>query len=98
MGTFDEAKHLTYPLVSIDGKTTDSHPGDSFVDDITTGATDEEHYIQPISSSASDLTPEEESLVARMEEIIQFFLDLLQVAGGGDLTPEKCAWHLICHR
>jgi hypothetical protein len=29
-----------------------------------------------------------------MEEIIQFFLDLLQVTGG-DLAPKKCAWFLI---
>jgi hypothetical protein len=32
-----------------------------------------------------------------MEEIIQFFLDLLQVTGG-DLPPEKCVWYLISHR
>jgi hypothetical protein len=32
-----------------------------------------------------------------MEEIIQFFLDLLQVTGG-DLAPEKCVWYLISHR
>jgi hypothetical protein len=29
-----------------------------------------------------------------MEEIMQYFLDLLQVIGG-DLAPEKCAWFLI---
>jgi hypothetical protein len=29
-----------------------------------------------------------------MEEVIQFFLDLLQVTGG-DLAPEKCVWYLI---
>jgi hypothetical protein len=32
-----------------------------------------------------------------MEEIIQFFLDLLQVTGG-DLAPDKCVWYLISHR
>jgi hypothetical protein len=32
-----------------------------------------------------------------MEDIIQFFLDLLQVTGG-DLAPEKCVWYLIAHR
>jgi hypothetical protein len=32
-----------------------------------------------------------------MEEIIHFFLDLLQ-ATGGDLAPEKCVWYLISHR
>jgi hypothetical protein len=33
-------------------------------------------------------------MVKRMEDIIQFFLDLLQVTGG-DLAPEKCVWYLI---
>jgi hypothetical protein len=32
-----------------------------------------------------------------MQDIIQFFLDVLQVTGG-DLAPAKCAWYLICHR
>jgi hypothetical protein len=32
-----------------------------------------------------------------MEEIIQFFLDLLQVTGG-DLTPKKRVWYPISHR
>jgi hypothetical protein len=32
-----------------------------------------------------------------MEDIIKFFLDLLQ-ATGGDLAPENCAWYLIGHR
>jgi hypothetical protein len=36
-------------------------------------------------------------MVERMEDIIQFFLDLLQVTGG-DLAPEKCVWYLIAHR
>jgi hypothetical protein len=83
--------------VSIDGTTTDTHPGDSFVDDTTTGATDDNHNLEPIPSSVRGLTQEEERLFARMEDIIQFFLDLLQVTGG-DLAPEKCAWYLIGHR
>jgi hypothetical protein len=32
-----------------------------------------------------------------IEEIMQHFLDLLQVTGG-DLTPKKCAWFLIAFR
>jgi hypothetical protein len=32
-----------------------------------------------------------------MEDIMQYFLDLLQVTGG-DLKPEKCAWFLIAFR
>jgi hypothetical protein len=84
-------------LVSIDGITTDTRHGDSFLDYTTTGATDDNHNIEPIPSTVRGLTQEEDSLVARMEVIIQFFLDLLQVTGG-DLAPEKCSWYLIGRR
>jgi hypothetical protein len=48
-------------------------------------------------------TTSEETLIATMEEIIQLFLDLLQVTGGylapdKYLAPEKCVWYLIVHR
>jgi hypothetical protein len=36
-------------------------------------------------------------MVKRMEDIIHFFLDLLQVTGG-DLAPEKCVWYMIAHQ
>jgi hypothetical protein len=78
--------------VSVDGTTTDTRPEDSLVDDTTTCATDDNHNLETIASSVPGLTQEEESLVARMEDIIKFFLDLLQVTGG-DLAPEKCAWY-----
>jgi hypothetical protein len=39
----------------------------------------------------------EKELIEHMEEIMQYFLDLLQVTGG-DLAPEKCAWFLIAFR
>jgi hypothetical protein len=84
-------------LVSVDGRTTDTHPGESFVDDTTTGSTDDNHNLDPISSTVREIKEEEDSLVARMEEIIQFFLDVLQVTGG-NLVPKKCAWYLIGHR
>jgi hypothetical protein len=32
-----------------------------------------------------------------MEEIMQYFLDLLQEIGG-DIAPDKCAWFLIVFR
>jgi hypothetical protein len=83
--------------VSVYGTTTDTRPRDSFVYETTTGATDDNHNLKPIPSSVIGLTQEEENLVARMEDIIQFFLNLLQVTGG-DLAPEKCAWYLIGHR
>jgi hypothetical protein len=84
-------------LVFVDGIRTETRSGDSFVDDTTTCATDDNHNLEQISSTARGLTQEKESLVARMEVIIQLFLDLLQVTGG-DLAPEKCAWYLIGYR
>jgi hypothetical protein len=40
------------------------------------------------------LVEREEELIDHMEEMMQYFIDLLQVTGG-DLGPEKCAWFLI---
>jgi hypothetical protein len=58
--------------MSVDEKTIDTHPGDSFVDNTTTVATYDNKHLKPIPSSVSDFTQEEEGLVSRMEEIIQF--------------------------
>jgi hypothetical protein len=72
-------------------------PGDSFVDDTTTGSTNDDSGLEPLSTDEAELTTSEETIVAKMEEIIHFSLDLLQVTGG-DLAPEKCVWYLISHR
>jgi hypothetical protein len=42
-------------------------------------------------------TTSEETLISKMKEMIQVFLDLLQVTGG-DLAPDKYVWYLIFHR
>jgi hypothetical protein len=84
-------------LVAIDGEEEHIRPGDSFVDDTMMGTTNDESELEPVSHVISDLTSSEETLIAKMEEIIQFFLDLLQVTGG-DLAPEKCVWYLNSHR
>jgi hypothetical protein len=51
-------------LVSVDGTTIDTRPGGSFVDDTTTGATDDNHNIEPIPSPVRRIAQEEDSLVA----------------------------------
>jgi hypothetical protein len=84
-------------LVVIDGAEEHIRPGESFVDDTTTGSTNDDPELEPVSSDIAELTTSEETLIAKMEEIIQFFLDLLQVTGG-DLVPEKCVWYIISHR
>jgi predicted RNase H-like HicB family nuclease len=53
--------------------------------------------LPEVLTEQAELTTSEESLVAKMEEIIQLFLDLLQVTGG-NLAPEKYVWYLISHR
>jgi hypothetical protein len=83
-------------LVSVDGKIEHKRPGDSFVDDTTTVTTNDDTTMEPVPVEEESLTWSEE-LIAKMQDIIQFFLDVLQVTGG-DLAPAKCAWYLICHR
>jgi hypothetical protein len=84
-------------LVSVDGKVEHKRPGDSFVDDTTTGTTNDDATMEPVPVEQEALTWSEEELIAKMQDIIQFFLDVLQVTGG-DLAPANCAWYLICHR
>jgi hypothetical protein len=84
-------------LVVIVGAEDNIRPGDSFIDDTTTGFTNDDPELEPVSSDIAELTMPEETLIAKMEEIIQFLLDLLQVTGG-DLAPEKCVWYLINHQ
>jgi hypothetical protein len=83
-------------LVYIEG-TTHTRPGDSSVDDTTTGDTSNDVMSLLVDASKQGLTEEEEKLVAKLETIIQFFLHCLQVTGG-DLAPTRCAWFLISHR
>jgi hypothetical protein len=67
------------------------------VDDKTTGMTDDDVTKDPFPIEEKERTSDEKAMVKRMEDIIQFFLDLLQVIGG-DLAPKKCVWYLIAHR
>jgi hypothetical protein len=84
-------------LVAIDGVEEHIRPGDSFVDDTTCGATNDDPDIEPRGIEVQQLTESEEKLVTRMQDIVKFFLDILQVTWG-DLASEKCAWYLICHK
>jgi hypothetical protein len=67
------------------------------MDDTTIDMTDDDVMKDPVPIEEKEMTSDEEAMVKRMEDIIQFFLDLLQVTGG-DLAPEKCVWYLIAHR
>jgi hypothetical protein len=84
-------------LVAIDGVEEHIRPGDSFVDDTTTGNTNDDPGLEPVSTDQAELTTSKETHIAKMEELIHFFLDLLQKTGG-DLATDKCVWYLISHR
>jgi hypothetical protein len=53
--------------------------------------------MEHVSVEEEALMWSEEERIANMQDIIQFFLDVLQVTGG-DLAPAKCVWYLIYHR
>jgi hypothetical protein len=72
--------------VEVDSTTTHSRPGNAIVDDTTSGVANEDITMEPVKSSRTPLSPEEEALFAKVEEIIQFLLDYLQVTCG-DLAP-----------
>jgi hypothetical protein len=76
-------------IVVIDSVEEQSRPGDSFVDDTTTGTITDDPWLEPVSTDQAELITSKEVCITKLEEIIQFFLDLLQVTGGY-LAPEKC--------
>jgi hypothetical protein len=78
-------------LIAVDGAE------DALLDDTTTGVTNYDTTIEPVDAEVTALTLSEEELIGKMQTIIQFFLDLLQITGG-DLAPENCVWFLICQR
>jgi hypothetical protein len=82
-------------LIAVDGVEEHVRPGDAFVDNTATGVTNDETTIEPVDTEVTALTLSEEELVGKMQTIIQFFLDLIQVTVG-DLAPEKRVWFLIC--
>jgi hypothetical protein len=45
------------------------------------GTTNDDPELEPISTDLVELATSEETLKEKIEEIIQFFLDLLQVTG-----------------
>jgi hypothetical protein len=53
--------------------------------------------MEAVPVEVKELAQSEEDFIEKMQIIIKFFIDLLQVTGG-DLAPERCIWFMICHR
>jgi hypothetical protein len=91
-----EDKIYCIRLVAVDREEEHVCPGDSFIDDTTTGVANDDMTMEPVPAEVKELTQSEEDLIGQMQIIIHFFLNLLRVIGS-DLAPEKCVWFLICH-
>jgi hypothetical protein len=76
-----EDKFNCIRIVAVYGVEEHIQPGSSFVDDTTYGATYDGTTAEPISSNVQELAEREEEIIGHMEEIRQYFLDLLQVTG-----------------
>jgi hypothetical protein len=82
-------------LVSVDNSKTSTRPGDSFVNNTTTGVTSYGITRDPVSIDEKDLMANDMELIEQMQVVIQFSLDLLQVTGGILLQRNTCGI-LLC--
>jgi hypothetical protein len=56
--------------------------GESFINNTTCGAMKNDPDIEPTGVEVEQLTEREDKMATRMQDIIQLFLDILQVTGG----------------
>jgi hypothetical protein len=57
-------------MVSVDGNAEHKRPGDYFVDDTTTGTTNDDTTMEPVPVEEEELTWIKEELVAKMQDVI----------------------------
>jgi hypothetical protein len=83
-------------FVSVSGLIQHKRVGEGLIDD--TGLAYSALSSTKISSATlKDFSPDESALFDKMQKMIQFSLELIQVAGG-DLNISKCAWFTVFHR
>jgi hypothetical protein len=82
-------------LVSVDNSKKNMRPGDSFVNDTTTGLTSDDTAREPVSLEEMDLTTDEVEMIDQMQVGIQLFIDLLQATGG--ILPQRSVYGTLSH-
>jgi hypothetical protein len=83
-------------LLSVSGVIQHKQVGEGLIDD--TGFFESaQSSTEIISSRNKQLSPDESALFLKIQKILQFFLELLQVAGG-NLNITKCACFIVFHR
>jgi hypothetical protein len=88
--------YIGFAMSSVSSKVVHKRIGEGLIDD-TGLVVSAQASTEIISSHVKRLSNYEAALFARMNRMIQFFLELLQVAGG-DLNISKCACFTIFHR
>jgi hypothetical protein len=87
--------YIGFAMFSVSSKIVHKRIGEGLIDDngLVVSA-QSSTYIT--STHVKCFTPDEDILFSRMKQMIQFSLELLQVAGG-DLTISKCAFSTVFH-
>jgi hypothetical protein len=83
-------------FLSVSGLIQHKRIGEGLIDD--TGLASSAQFSTEITSAKhKDFSPDETILFDKMQKMLQFFLELLQVAGG-HLNISKCACFAMFHR
>jgi hypothetical protein len=82
-------------LVSVSGRIQHTNVGEGLIDD-TGLAYSAQSSTEFFSTKIKDFPPDESILFDNMQKMLQFFLELIQVAGG-DLNISKCACFTVFH-
>jgi hypothetical protein len=83
-------------LVSVSGIILHKHVGEGLIDD-TGLAASAQSSTETTSSRNKQFSSDESTLFLKIQKILQFFLELLQVSGG-DLNITTCACFTVFHR
>jgi hypothetical protein len=90
------SSYIGFTMFSVSSNIVHTGIGEGLIDD--TGLVVYSQSSTEITSTrVKRFTPDEEFLFSGMKKMIQFFLELLQVAGG-DLNISKCACFTVFHR
>jgi hypothetical protein len=90
------SSYIGFAMFSVSNKIIHKRIGEDLIDD-TGLVVSSQSSTEITSTRVKRFTPDENILFSRMKKMIQFFLELLQVAGG-DLNISKCACFTVFQR
>jgi hypothetical protein len=90
------SSYIGFTMFSVSSKIVHKMIGEGLINN-TGLVVSSQSYTEITSTCVKHFTPDENILFSRMKKMIQFFLELLQVAGG-DPHISKCACFTVFHR